>query len=148
MRSSEAIDVLNQAICVEQTLALQCEQFALTLTGMWRLSWVPYLEDLASEARSHARKFGKKVVALGATPATELRPVKSGGTAESMALEVLRLERLALDTYVRALTLVPVDELALRTMLEDHIAAEQQHIEELEQLVGPEAEASDIRRAC
>lgn len=127
---------------------MQCEQFALTTTGLWRLSLIPFLEGLASEARGHARKFGGKVVSLGGVPATGVSPVRAGGTAEEVVREVLRLEKTALQTYAHALDLVPHHDGALRTMVEDHIESEQRHIEEIAKLVGADAQAKseDVRR--
>ncbi len=136
------IDRLNEAIALEHTLAMQCHQYALTVSGLWRLSLAPFFEDLAEEARGHARKFGQKVVALGGTPSTMVRPIQASGRAEAMVADVLRMEREALALYGQALASVDAGDVALRTMLEDHIEAEQRHVDEVERLVlGEQVEA-------
>lgn len=135
MSYSDVISSLNEAIRIEHTLAMQCEQYALTLKGLWRIPLTPYLEELAGEAREHARKFGQKVVALGGIPTADLGAVRAGGTAEDMINEILRMERSAIEAYKRSLTLVPDDDVALRTMIEDHIESEQRHIDEIALLV-------------
>lgn len=152
MKSSATIDVLNEALRVEHTLAMQCQHYALTIRGLWRLSLVSFFEDLADEARGHAQKFGKKVVALGGVPIAEVESVRSSATAEEMVADVLTLERRAMDTYLRALKTVPEDDVALRAMLEDHIEAEQRHIDEIERLVvergsGDTKNPAAVRRA-
>ncbi|MEL6187467.1 MAG: hypothetical protein AAFU79_22845, partial [Myxococcota bacterium] len=49
--------------------------------------------------------------------------------------DILALERRAMSVYLSALAVVPEGDVALRTMIEDHIADEQLHIDEIEQLV-------------
>ncbi|MEO1234046.1 MAG: ferritin-like domain-containing protein [Myxococcota bacterium] len=148
----EVIGVLNEALRVEHTLAMQCHHYALTVAGLWRLSLAPFFRDLAGEARGHAAKFGAKVVALGGTPATQLDEVKASEDPLEMVEDVLALERRAMSVYLSALAAVPEGDVALRNMLEDHIDDEQRHIEEIELLVRESASGSqraptDVRRA-
>lgn len=140
------VTTLNKAIEIEHTLGMQCYQQALTLRGLWRVPFASYLEQLGEEAREHARKFGQKVVALGGVPATSLRAVTRSDSIEAMLRDNIALERAALDAYMKALELAQ-DDVALRTMLEDHIEAEQRHVEELTLLVEESAvrEASDAQ---
>jgi bacterioferritin (cytochrome b1) len=146
--SNEVLPILNEAIRIEHTLALQCHQYALTVKGLWRLSLAPMLDELGEEARSHARKFGLKVLALGGTPAAQVGEVRTATRAEDIVSDLLRLEREAMACYLRALTAVDEDDVALRTMLEDHIEAEQRHVEELERLIDADAAgASDTDQA-
>ncbi|MEO1227330.1 MAG: ferritin-like domain-containing protein [Myxococcota bacterium] len=134
-KNREVIGALNEALRVEHTLAMQCHQYALTVSGLWRLSLAPFFRDLAGEARDHAAKFGAKVVALGGTPATQLEDVRDSEDAFAMVEDILALERRAMSVYLSALAVVPEGDVALRTMIEDHIADEQLHIDEIEQLV-------------
>lgn len=127
------IESLNEAISIEHTLAMQCYQQSLTIRGLWRLTLAPLFAEFSQEANDHARKFGHKVAAFGGIPTAALMTVKLSGTGEEMLQDNLRLERAAMAAYQRALELAD-DDLALKNMLEDHVEAEQRHIEELELL--------------
>lgn len=154
MANANLISVLNEALRVEHTLAMQCQHYSLMVSGLWRIPLVPFFEELAGEAQEHARKFGRKVVALGGVPATQVEAVQESRAAEDMIRDVLTLEHRARDIYLRALDAVPEGDIALRTMLEDHVESEQRHIDELERIAvepsagGHKAENSAaIRRA-
>ena len=140
------IDILNRAIRIEHTLAMQAEHQALTVAGIDRLQLAPFFEKLGEEARQHARKFGRKVVALGGQPSVEMGQIVFASTAHDMLTQDLALEREAMRIYLQARELAGHD-VALTTMLEDHIQGEQQHIEELALLTktAGEAETADER---
>ena len=127
------IESLNAAIGIEHTLAMQCYQQSLMIRGLWRLQLAPFLDELGKEAGEHARKFGHKVVALGGVPATAVGETTLSATAQDMLTDNLKLERAAMAAYLKALELAG-DDLPLKNMLEDHVEAEQRHIEELELL--------------
>ena len=142
MNRNVLIDSLNAAIRIEHTLSMQCYQQALTVRGLWRLQLNPYFEAMGKEASDHARKFGEKVVALGGIPVVDVGTVTLSEKPDDMLQDNLRLEHQAMAAYREVLALVEEDNLPLRTMLEDHIEAEQRHIEELELLIGGAATQS------
>lgn len=147
MSHTKVIERLNDAIKMEHTLAMQCFRYEMTVRGLWRLSLAPLFKNLAEEAQGHARKFASKVVALGAQPTCLVADVDDAKSPEDMVRSVLELERGAFAVYTSALAMVPDGDTALRNMLEDHIDAEQQHIDELTLLAADTAEAAKIRRA-
>ncbi len=134
------IETLNEAMRIEHALMMQSDHQAMEVRGLWRLQMAPFFSHLAEEAREHARKFGQKIVALGGVPTVEVGPIRMSETIEGMLGDALHLERAALKCYERALELAH-DDTALRNMLEDHIDAEQRHVEELELLMSPAAGA-------
>jgi len=127
---------LNEAIAVEHTLAMHCFLYETTVSGLWRVSLGPLFKELGDEARDHARLFGQKVVALGATPACAVGPVQAARSAEEMVDTLLALETQAIALYASALETVEDGDVAMRNMLEDHIDAEQRHIDEIALVAG------------
>jgi bacterioferritin (cytochrome b1) len=101
-------------------------------TVNWDLRDPDFFAAESRKALEHAYKFGQKIVALGGVPTVEVGAmVRQSLDLEEMVPQDLELEREALQAYLEAWTLAG-DDVALRTMLEEHIATEQRDIEELE----------------
>ena len=142
MSNTRLTDRLNEAIELEHALAMHCFLYETTVSGLWRVPLAPLFRNLGDEARQHARLFGQKVVALGDTPACEVGPVEEAATAEEMVAVLLALETRAIRTYAAALEAVDESDVALRNMLEDHIDAEQRHIDEISLVAGGDQKAA------
>lgn len=131
MDKAKLVEKLNQAIAVELCGLLQYNQYAQVILGPERKVWHEFFEETANEAFSHARLFGKRVVALGGVPAVEPEPVKQTTNLMEMLRNSLALERRAVQTYTEALALCE-DNPAYRNLLEEQIATETEDVEELE----------------
>jgi len=132
MSTASMIDALNKAVALEHTASLQYKQHALLVHGFWRKLFTDFFAAESHHALEHAHKFGQKIVALGGVPTVEVGAmVRQSLDLEEMLQQDLELEREALQVYLEAWTLA-ADDVALRTMLEEHIATEQRDIEELE----------------
>ncbi|MEM6274343.1 MAG: ferritin-like domain-containing protein [Myxococcota bacterium] len=141
----DVIAALNRAVKVEHTLMMQCQHQALTVRGLWRTQFQGFFRELSDEAREHAAKFGQKIVGLGGNPTTEVGAIRHASDVFEMLEADLELERQALSIYGEALSLAG-DDVALRNMLEDHIEAETQHIEELELVASKQATTATLRK--
>jgi bacterioferritin len=132
MHTAYMIDALNKAIALEHTASLQYKQHALLVRGLWRKLFADFFAAESRQAWEHAHKFGQKIVAFGGVPTVEVGAmVRQSLDLEEMVQQDLELEREAMQAYLEAWTLAE-DDVALRTMLEDHIETEQRDIEELE----------------
>jgi bacterioferritin len=132
MQTTSMIDALNKAVALEHTASLQYKQHALLVHGFWRKLFADFFASESPKALEHAHKFGQKIVALGGVPTVEVGAmVRQSLDLEEMLSQDLELEREAMQAYLEAWTLAE-DDVALRTMLEDHIEIEQRDIEELE----------------
>jgi bacterioferritin len=128
---------------------LQYNQYAQVLLGPERRVWHEWFEETSDEALSHARTFGKRVVALGGVPSVEPEPVRQAGTLTEMLTNSLDLERRAVQVYTEALALCE-DNAAYRNLLEEQISTETEDVEELEKYlnqVSRAASAAPARRA-
>jgi bacterioferritin len=126
------IDALNNAVALENAGVLQYKQHALLVRGLWCRVFAEFFSGESHSALDHARKFGRKIVALGGVPTVEVgATVRQSLDVEEMLRQDLDLERHAMQAYMAAHALAQ-DDVALRTMLEDQIEQEQRDIEELE----------------
>jgi bacterioferritin len=132
MDTARVIEALNKAVALEHTASLQYNQHALLVRGLWRKVFADFFGAESHSALDHARKFGQKIVSLGGVPTIEVgATVRQSLDVQEMLRQDLELERQAMQAYLAAHALAE-DDVALRTMLEDHIEQEQRDIEELE----------------
>jgi bacterioferritin len=132
MDTARVIEALNKAVALEHAASLQYNQHALLVRGLWRKVFADFFSAESHSALDHARKFGQKIVALGGVPTIEVgATVHQSLDVQEMLRQDLQLERQAMQAYFAAHALAE-DDVALRTMLEDHIEHEQRDIEELE----------------
>ena len=136
MKTAAICAALNTAVAYEHAASLQYKQHGLMVRGLWRRVLTEFFAAESRKALAHAQQFGQKIVALGGVPTVEV------GATVQQSLEVtemlehdVALERLALEAYLAAWRLTEGEDaaaVALRAMLEAHIAAEQQDVDELE----------------
>ncbi len=132
MDTARVIEALNKAVALEHTASLQYNQHALLVRGLWRKVFADFFGAESHSALDHARKFGQKIVSLGGVPTIEVgATVRQSLDVQEMLRQDLELERQAMQAYLAAHALAE-DDVALRTMLEDHIEQEQRDLEELE----------------
>jgi bacterioferritin len=132
MDTARVIEALNKAVTLEHAASLQYNQHALLVRGLWRKVFADFFSAESHSALDHARKFGQKIVSLGGVPTIEVgATVHQSLDVQEMLRQDLQLERQAMQAYLATHALAE-DDVALRTMLEDHIEQEQRDIEELE----------------
>jgi bacterioferritin len=136
MNTAQVIEALNKAVALEHAASLQYKQHALLVRGLWRKVFADFFASESRGALDHAHKFGQKIVAFGGVPTIEVgATVRQSLDVDEMLRQDLALERAAMQAYLEAWRLAD-DDVALRTMLEDHIESEQRDIEELELYLG------------
>ena len=136
MDAQKVITALNKAVSLEHAATLQYQQHALLVSGLWRKVFADLFEDQSKTALSHAHTFGQKIVSLGGVPSVEIgTTVHQSTDLEEMLQQDLALEKEAMQAYLEAHALAE-GNVALRSMLENHIEGEQEDIEELEMYLG------------
>ncbi len=136
MDTQKIITTLNKAVSLEHAAALQYQQHALLVNGLWRKVFADFFEGQSKTALSHAHTFGQKIVSLGGVPSVEVgTTVHQSTDLEEMLQQDLALEKEAMQAYLEAHALAE-GNVALRSMLENHIEGEQEDIEELEMYLG------------
>ena len=127
------IQQLNKILSLEYASVVQYMQHSFLVGGHDRLVFSDFFHDQSKSSHKHARILGDKIVALGGVPTVEPATIHQSTDLQEMLEQDLKLERDALDAYMKAWELSSENH-ALRFLLESIIQEEQIHVEELEKL--------------
>jgi bacterioferritin len=134
MAGQELVDNLNRALGLELAAVIQYMQHSFLVTGIEREVYRSFFRDQSEESHDHAKTLGDKVVALGGVPTVEPGMIRQATDLAEMLKQDLELEREAMEAYMAAWESCKESDRPTRFMLEERIAQEQIHIEELEKL--------------
>jgi bacterioferritin len=134
MARAELIENLNKALSLEISGVIQYTQHSFLVTGIEREVYKGFFRDQAEEAQDHAEMLGDKIVALGGIPTVEPAMIRQSTDLTEMLKQGLELEREAMAAYMAAWAACGDEDLPTKFLLEEQIAEEQKHIEELEKL--------------
>ncbi|MBA3633585.1 MAG: hypothetical protein H0W58_12390 [Acidobacteria bacterium] len=134
MARAELIENLNNALSLELSGIIQYSQHSYLVTGIEREIYKGFFRDQADEANDHAQTLGDKIVALGGVPTVEPAIIRQSADMKEMLKQDLELERDAMAVYMKAWNSCDEEDLPTKFWLEERIASEQLHIEELEKL--------------
>ncbi len=134
MARAELIENLNTALSLELSGFIQYSQHSYLVTGIEREVYREFFREQADEAKDHAQFLGDKIVALGGIPTVEPALIRQSTELQEMLEQGLELEREAMAAYVTAWDSCGEEDLPQKFWLEEQIAEEQLHIEELEKL--------------
>ncbi|HEX8651388.1 MAG TPA: ferritin-like domain-containing protein [Pyrinomonadaceae bacterium] len=144
MANQSLIDNLNRALSLELSAVIQYMQHSFLVTGIEREVYRSFFRKLSEESQDHARTLGDKIVALGGVPTVEPSMIRQSTDLTEMLRQDLALEREGMASYMAAWESCKDEDRPTRFMLEERIASEQMHIEELEKLTS-ERKASITR---
>ena len=134
MARAELVENLNGALSLELAAVIQYSQHSYLITGPDREVYKEWFRDQAEEAQDHAESLGDKIVALGGIPTVEPATIRQATELKDMLRQDLELEREAMGVYMSAWAACDENDLPQKFWLEERIASEQIHIEELEKL--------------
>lgn len=134
MARTELIENLNHALSLELAGIIQYSQHSYLVTGIEREVYRGFFRDQAEEAQAHAQTVGDKIVALEGLPTVEPAMIRQSTDLKEMLVQNLKLEREAIAAYMAAWSSCGEDDLPTKFWLEERIAEEQLHVEELEKL--------------
>jgi bacterioferritin len=129
--TQELIDRLNEALSWELAATIQYGHHAAMVTGPHREYLEEFFLEGSEEGREHAEKANNKIVALGGTPTVEPARIREAGDVDDMLEASLALELDALEAWEAALEIGEVANKGTKFWLEDHVAEEQEHVDEL-----------------
>lgn len=134
MATNELIEQLNKALSLELSGVIQYLQHSFLVTGPEREVFRSFFRDMSEEAQEHAAFLGDKVVALGGVPTVEPGDIRQATDLLEMLRQDLELERAAMSAYMSAWRACGEEDMPTKFQLEERMADEQKHIEELEKL--------------
>lgn len=129
----ELISVLNEAVSLEYTAAIQYNQHSMLLTGPDKLLYEDLFKDGSREALGHAKMWGDRIVYLGGVPTTEIGTIRQSTNIIEMLEMDWEVEKKAVEIYSRAHEVCKHEP--TRYMLENHILDEDKDVEELQKLL-------------
>jgi bacterioferritin len=130
----QLINVLNEAVSLEYTAAIQYNQHSMLVTGRDKLLFEDLFKESAREALGHAKMWGDRIVYLGGAPKAEVGTIRQSTNINEMLEMDLELEKKAVETYTRAHEICQHKPTTF--MLENHILDEDKDVEELQKLLG------------
>ncbi len=134
MAKEQLVENLNVALSYELAGVIQYSQHSYLVTGTDREVFKEFFREQAGEAQEHAETLGDKIVSLGGIPTVEPSMIRQSTDLKEMLKQNLNLEREAMAAYMAAWASCGEDDLPQKFWLEERIAGEQLHIEELEKL--------------
>lgn len=129
----ELIDGLNQDLAAEYQAIIHYLVGAELMTGHGRPELKEFFAAEIQDELGHAQFLANKIVALGGTPATSPAPVRIGKSNREQLEIALEAEKETIERYrKRAEQAEAAGEAGLKVRLEDLIADETEHRDEIE----------------
>jgi len=130
------IDGLNVDLAHEYAAMIQYIYNASAVTGLSRQVLKPYFQKEAKDEMNHANYLSEKIINLGGTPDVQPAPVKQLKDVREIIQHALNQEIATIERYKSRLKEADeIGDIALKNQLEEMIAEETQHKEELEHLL-------------
>lgn len=136
-KKKDLLDGLNEDLSHEYGAVVQYTYSAAVVSGPYRASLKPAFEDEIEDELGHALYLSEKIKALGGTPTVEVAKNPQPTEVDELLKAALQAEKDTIERYEKRKE--QAEELgytALVVKLEDIIADETGHKEELERLLG------------
>ena len=137
------IEMLNAALATELVCVLRYRHHAYMASGIHATSVAGEFQEHADEEQVHADQIARRIVQLGGEP--DLNPdtlsarshseYVSTRDLEGMIRENLVAERIAIDSYAEMIRYLGNDDPTTRRMLEEILAVEEEHADDLVSLL-------------
>lgn len=130
------IEGLNEDLAYEYQAVLSYLLYSRMVHGPNRPELSSFLEAEISDELGHAKLLAHKLVAFGGTPTTQPAEVVLGKTNREMLQLALQSEKDTIDRYTQRIKQAEAaGEVGLRVDLEEIVAEETRHKEDLERLL-------------
>lgn len=127
---------LNHDLAGEYQAMLTYLHFGAMLTGPYRKELRAFFLAEVTDEMGHAQFLADKIAALGEKPTTTPREVPAVGDAREMLECALTLENQAIDDYKQRIEQAEAcGDIGLKVNLENQVADETRHKEEIERIL-------------
>jgi bacterioferritin len=148
---TQAVRVLNEALATEIVCVLRYRFHYFMATGIHSSAIAEEFLVYAQEEQAHADRIAARIKQLGGKPEMDPAVVartshteyKEGTSLADMIREDLVAERIAVATYREIVTFFGQDDPTSRTMIEAILAQEEEHADELADLLFAVEPATD-----
>lgn len=146
------VAALNRILETELAGAVRYTHYSLMVFGYTRIPIVSWLREQAAESLTHAQEAGEKITHLGEHPSLAIGPLLETHKHDvgDILREALDHEKQGLALYKQLLGLVADRSIFLEEYARTMIAAEEQHVGEVDKMLrrpGGVSAFSDERRA-
>lgn len=132
----ELIEGLNEDLANEYAASIMYTNNAAVVSGLYRQTLKPFFEGEISDELGHALYLAEKIKTLGGTPTTKPAVVKQPAGVQEMLEEARKAEKETIDRYeLRKNQASDLGQTELVVKLEDMIADETHHMEELDRIL-------------
>ncbi|SFF02205.1 ferritin-like domain-containing protein [Alteribacillus iranensis] len=135
-KTKELIDGLNEDLANEYASVIMYTNYAAVVSGMYRQVLKPFFEEETSDELGHALYLSEKIKVLGGTPTTTPAEVKETTDVKEMLENARQAEKETIERYKKRVQ--QAEELGLielQVKIEDLIADETGHMEEMDRLL-------------
>jgi bacterioferritin len=149
----ESVNILNEALATEIMCVLRYRFHYVTATGIHSAAVAEEFLENAQQEQEHASRIAKRIKELGGKP--EMNPAviakashteyKEGQTLADMIREDLVAERIVIETYHQMINYFGAKDPTSRIMMEEILANEEEHADELSDLLFAISPAMDSK---
>jgi bacterioferritin len=130
------IEGLNQDLAGEYQAIVMYIQYSAKLTGPYRRELRALFQAEIADEQGHAQFLADKIASLGGEPTTEPRTIPHADQPREMLEQALAAEKQAIADYDERLRQAEAfGDVGLRVSLENQVADETRHKEELERVL-------------
>jgi bacterioferritin len=132
----QLIDGLNEDLAGEYSAIITYLSFSRLVSGVHRPQLAAFFEGEVADELEHAKYLSHKIVALGGMPATEPAAVRLTQDNREMLEIALQAEKDTIARYTQRVKQADAaGEIGLKVELEELIAGETRHKEDLERIL-------------
>ena len=137
------VRILNEALATELVCVLRYRRHYYMASGIHAQAVGQEFLEHAEEEQAHADQIAKRIVQLGGEPNLDPKGLSErshseyveGHTLVDMIREDLVAERIAIESYTDMIRYVGENDPTTRRMLEEILAKEEEHAEDLKTLI-------------
>lgn len=131
---TKLVEALNEVLSWELAGIIQNLNHCMMITGTQRLEYAEFFEENSKENRDHAQMVGRKITSFGGVPTVEPNQIRQATSLDDMLEAALALEEAAMEAWLKALDASEDANPGTQFWLEEMVAEEQEHIDELRML--------------
>ena len=136
INKAKIIQLMNEGLEMEYASQIQYLTQAAITTGPYADGLMARFTEIASDEMEHAKILRTRIAALGGVPTTKVGEIQIHKDSMQAVKINLKYERDTVEFYRKLLNLIPHDEVILYEAIEHILEDSQEHVEELERLVG------------
>ncbi len=136
MDIKKIVELLNEGLEMEYASYIQYVTQAAITRGPYAEGLIARFEEIAGDEAEHAKIIRQRIAALGGTPTTKVGEIQIHKDSLKSVEINLKYEKDTVAFYQRLLNLIPPDEPILYEAIEHILEDSQEHVEELERLIG------------